>query len=97
MWKDEEAFSHFSRHVTFIIDGAQDRSHAGLALFPELLKSEFHSIRRTIESYSTAGTLEYAEYATACGLQFPIGNGRVVTLRVTTSSGEADYKLDRWD
>ncbi|KAK2807805.1 hypothetical protein FQN50_005348 [Emmonsiellopsis sp. PD_5] len=37
----------------FAIDGIQDNITKGLCLFPQNLKSEFHSVRATIEAYSS--------------------------------------------
>lgn len=92
-WHGDVA-SHYENRVTAILDGAyeQDSVHT-LGLFPEILKSDLHPVRSTIEAFSKNGTLEGRAEATACGLSGPAG----LTLRVTTANGIAIYKLDRWD
>ena len=76
-----------------ILEGAVDSSPTAAMIFPETLKSEFHSIRATIEAYSKAGTLGGAEQASACGLAV-----RGAALRVTLQAGTvASYTIDRWD
>lgn len=82
----------------FLLEGAQEtRKHAGLALFPETLRSELHEIRKTIEEFSRRGQLEGQEEASACGLRAGKGFAWAVLLKVTTADGMRRYKLDRWD
>lgn len=99
MWHDPDAFAHQHTGVIFIIDGAKDhRRGAGLALFPEILRSELHSVRSVIEAYSKTGELEGREEASACGVLMSKGTDWNGLLRVTTKTGQvAQYKLDRWD
>lgn len=97
MWQG--TFDHQGRAVFFILDGAKDSAHSGgLGLFPEILKSEFHGIRATLEAYSRRGTTEGCEESSACGLWFGSKNSGVkVTLRVKSAGQSLVYKLDRWD
>lgn len=90
---------HQGAAVFFILNGACDlrAKTCGLALFPEMLKSEFHPIRATIEAFSRNGVIEGAEYSTACGLFIPKGSPVNAELRVTTDAGIGNYKIDRWD
>ena len=82
--------------VIAIIAGARDTfNKAGLALFPETLKSELHGARATIEAHSNGGKLAGAEEATACGLAF--GAGSPAVLRVLTRGVWTAYHIDRWD
>lgn len=99
MWHDPDAFAHQHTGVIFIIDGAKDRRRgAGLALFPEILRSELHSVRSVIEAHSKTGELEGREEASACGVLMSKGTDWNGLLRVTTKTGQvAQYKLDRWD
>lgn len=99
MW-GSRPLTHHGEGVFLILDGARDSRGAGLALFPETLKSEFHEIRRTIESFSNNGALEGRAEAEACGFGLMKGESRdwAAFLRVTDrTGGVANYKLDRWD
>lgn len=80
-----------------ILEGAKDLAMNGLALFPEILKSDLHGICATIEAFSNSGKIEGAEDATACGLYFTSKQELNYIVRVTTDSGVQEYKLDRWD
>jgi hypothetical protein len=90
--------NHQGNGVNFLLKGAVDSRDGGLAIFPEILKSDFHSIRSTIEAFSNRGTLEGRESANACGVMFAAGGTWNCTLRVTNMLGvESAYRLDRWD
>jgi len=86
-----------SQGVTFILKGAQESRNAGLALFPEIMKSEFHSIRSVIEAYSNRGQIAGMTEGTACGILLDKGSNWNFLFRVTTAGQTVDYKLDRWD
>ena len=43
---------HHGAGVLFVLAGARESRQDGSALFPEILKSEFHGIRSVIEAYS---------------------------------------------
>lgn len=89
---------HQGAGVVFILEGAKEtRTDAGLALFPETLKTELHPIRSTIEAFSRAGKLEGAEEASACGIALMKGHNWNARFRVRTASATVEYKLDRWD
>lgn len=92
-------FSNQGKSVSFILEGAKDSSYktCGNALFPETLKSELREIRSTIESFSKNAIIEGYEEASACGIRLQSGEKLDATFRVTTSTGTAIYKLDRWD
>lgn len=82
----------------FVLEGAKDLNADGLALFPEILKSELHSIRSTIEQFSEKGTLQGVEDASACGIAITsAATASNLQLRVTTENGVALYSLDRLD
>lgn len=86
--------------VIFTLEGAKDLKHTGcgLALFPETLRSELHSIRATIEAYSKSKVLEGGDEATACGIRLQRGQHWGARFKVTTISGSVlKIKLDRWD
>jgi hypothetical protein len=89
--------THFSESVVAILKGARDSRTAGLCLFPEILKSDLHAVRATIEAYSNRGSLEGRDEASACGVIFgsqgPIG----ARLRMTTKDSVREILVDRWE
>ncbi|MES9681864.1 hypothetical protein ABWK22_02865 [Gottfriedia acidiceleris] len=97
MWYGD--YANQGKSVFFILDGARDKRsyNAGNALFPETLKSELREIRSTIEAYSKGETIHRYEDASACGVRLQAGSNWDATVRVTTKTGTAIYKLDRWD
>lgn len=98
MWTDPTKFAHQSQGVILLLDGARDTTHDGLSIFPEFLRSEFHSVRKTLEAFSKQGKVEGADEATACGLLLTKGVSWDALLRVTDEEGTvALYRLDRWD
>lgn len=98
MWSGVDRYRHLGAGVVFILDGARDSQEAGAAIFPEMLRSEFHPIRATIEAYSNSATLAGRDEASACGIALHKGGTWSARFRVTTASGiSTDYLLDRWD
>lgn len=94
----QPGFEFKGKSVIFVLEGCRDRRNSGLALFPEILKSEFHEIRATIEAYSDSHSLSGFEEASACGfVLFGSANSWSNTFRVTTGTGTTIYTLDRWD
>lgn len=88
-------FSHHEKGVLFLIEGARETRNAGSAIFPSLLKGEFHGFRSVVEGYSRVNNLEGLEQGSACGLLFS-GSNKVL-LRVTAGGQVGEYQLDRWD
>lgn len=90
---------HQGDGILFVLAGAKDtRKGAGLALFPEALRSEFHAVRATIEAFSMRGELSGREDASASGLGFRKGQPWNVDVRVSPRTGPATvYRIDRWD
>lgn len=83
--------------VIFILDGAADTRDSGNALFPEILKSEYHSIRSTIENYSKTAQVFGRENASACGVAIQSGSTCNEVFHVTSRGMRAIIKIDRWD
>jgi hypothetical protein len=82
--------------MMLIIEGAVDTSNSSMALFPEHLKGDLHSVWPTIEAFSAKGKLAGAEQASACGLR--IGPQCLErTVRVHDGKHWTAYKIDRWD
>ena len=83
-----------------MIEGARDSKNAGIALFPEIMRSEFHSIRTTIEAYSNSEKLEdNGTPYTVSGVIFDHKERWDCTLRVTdcNSTIPQEYFIDRWE
>jgi len=97
MWNSDK-FKHQGESVIFILHGAKDAFNQNLGLFPEILKSDFHSIRSTIESFSRHGSLDGFNKASACGIRLQNGVPFVdMIFKVTTKDSIIEYNLDRWD
>jgi hypothetical protein len=97
-WNQHELYKHFGLGVLFVLEGCRPRESPGLCLFPEGLKSELHSARKTIEAYSRANRLTGIEEASACGILLQPNSTQLFPhIRVTTGTHIAQYAIDRWD
>lgn len=98
LWRP--GFEHEGKSVFFILKDCKDHRYevSGIALFPEVLKSELREVRSTIEAYSRKAVLGGYDEASACGIRLQ-GNAKWwdYQFRVTTDVGTTVYKLDRWD
>jgi hypothetical protein len=94
-WQVPQKFKHHATQVFFAIKGCSDNRRAPLCLFPEILKSELHSVRSVIEAHSKSVTITPDATADATGLSF--SNGSPLTVRVQTAAGKATYTIDRVD
>ena len=89
---------HQGKGVLFLISDARETANAGAALFPEILKAEFHGIRSVIEAYSRGASIDGMGEPHAAGLMFtPDGRSWNATVRVWSAGRALDYRLDRWD
>jgi hypothetical protein len=97
MWYND--LPNQGKSIHFILDSAKDTQYknCGNGLFPEILKSELHEIRSTIEAYSKNAILDGYEEASACGIRLQNNVNWNALLRVTMDTGIFVYKLDRWD
>lgn len=95
-WRNGK-FPHHHESAIFLLEGARDSKKSGSGLFPEILKSELHSVRSTIEAYSQRAHVEGYEEASACGVSLSKGGSWDTTFRVKTDNATLYYKLDRWD
>jgi hypothetical protein len=90
--------SHFGESFMLLLAGAAETRSAGLALFPECLRSELHPVRSVIEAHSRTGSIEGLGQPMACGPIFGKGGGTWdCTLTVAADGHKRTYKLDRWD
>jgi hypothetical protein len=91
-------FEHQGNAAIFILEDAKDvRQGGSLCLFPEILKSEFHGVRATIEAYSKSKSITGVTEASACGIRLQKGATWDAIVRVVSRGITTDYKLDRWD
>lgn len=63
----------------------------------EVLSSELHEIRKTLEAYAKDAVAAGKDEAEACGLLVFKGGAIGHTFRVTSSGVRVRYTLDRWD
>lgn len=87
---------HQGKGVLFLLADARETRNAGAALFPEILKAEFHGIRSVIEAYSRGVSIEGMGEPHAAGLLLGSGSWNVA-VRVWSAGRALDYRLDRWD
>jgi hypothetical protein len=88
---------HQGNGVYLVLKGARDSRKSGLALFPEILKTEYREIRAAMEAYSRSRELAAVD-APACGFSLQKSGGSWDgVLRVTSRGARVIYKLDRWD
>ena len=98
MWGGEDDHAHQGKGVIAVLAGCRDERDAGIALFPEVLKSEYRAIRATIEAHSRGAKLAGRAEASACGLDLRAGRTWDQQVRVTDRRGaQTVYSLDRWD
>lgn len=96
MW--QPGHDHHGAGMLFAIEGARDSRESGVALFPELLRSEYRGIRATIEAFSASTSLSGREEAEVAGLAVRKGTPSSLRVRVTPSTGgSVVYLIDRWD
>lgn len=96
MWSGE--YPNQTTGVIFLLKGATESRNGGLALFPEILKSELREVRSVIEAHSRSAEIADMRYGNANGVGFDQGKtGFEYLLRVTSKGQTVDYKLDRWD
>jgi hemin uptake protein HemP len=96
-WNDEDENAHQGASVMFVLHGAKETRQSGNALFPEILRAEFHGIRSVLEAYSRNAKIDGMEEAHAAGVMFAKGQPWDIRLRVTQAGKLAEYRLDRWD
>ena len=88
---------HQGKGVLFLISGVRETRNPGAALFPEILKAEFHGVRSVLEAYSCGATIEGMGEPHAAGLMLTPGASWDATVRVWSAGRALDYRLDRWD
>ena len=96
-WSETRPCDHQGKGVILVLRGARDIGEPKVCLFPEILKSQFHKYRSTIEAYNKTERLEGPEDGTANGIMISAGGKGSYLVRVTTATGIAEYRIDRWD
>lgn len=81
MWNNE--CPHQGESVFFLLKNARDNNDPGLALFPSLIRSELHEVRKTIEAFSKNKKIERLTSGEAAGLRFS-DNSAPLELEVTS-------------
>lgn len=89
----------FADGVILHLASARDQRNRSAGLFPEILISELHPIRATMEAFSRANPAEGDDEATANGYMLSGGKRySMCRLRVTDKSGNTLLvTIDRWD
>lgn len=86
-----EAFK-FKRHgISFLfrLEGAKETSNRGLALFPSLMKREFHPVRSTVEAFSHGGKVKYpGDEETVAGFSVKKDGSLDIEVGVMTRTGQ---------
>lgn len=97
-WHCRKILNH-ANYALMLLDCCMDSRDSGLAIFPEILKSELHGVRSVIEAHSQRGKLGGREHASACGIAVASDNNPYpVTIRVKDAVGNSfQYTIDRWD
>lgn len=98
LWGDDP-MPHLGEGMVLVLDGARDhREDQGIALFPEFLRQELHSVRATIEAYSRSAKMQGRDEGSANGYDIRKGRQKIGrTIRVMTAGRWTRYMLDRWD
>lgn len=96
-WYHPELQKHVEPSAFFVLEGCVDTKYdKGGLFFPESLRSEFHSIRSSMEAFSKEGSIEGKTEGTANGLAFTRREYPIV-VQVKSASGLDTYRINRWE
>lgn len=91
----EKPLTQFGTHVFFLLDDCKDLSEGkGRGFFNEMLKSELHEVRKTLEAFTASTPIEGSDIASACGVGFNSDSEWNLLIKV---NGNRIIKIDRWD
>lgn len=85
--------SNHDQRKIFLLEGAKDMRKPTACLFPEILKSELHSVRSVIEAHSKSQPASGTQFQSACGVT--LGDGAPLRVRATLPGAITTYILDR--
>ncbi len=96
-WDKDPVWASFGNGALFVLKDCQDQHNQSLALFPECLRGDLHSVRATIEAYSKSKKLEALRPTVqhAAGLRF--NDNSPIDLQVCIGDTLMYYTLDRWE
>jgi hypothetical protein len=98
MWDPDREYPQHGVGVLFIVENCRDVYYQRSAgLFPELLRSEYHAVRSTIEAYSRNAVIDGKHVASACGICMGGNDAADIHLVVTSNGIKSTYRIDRWD
>ncbi len=91
--------ANFPQLALFALKGAREQRNAGSAIFPEMLKSELHEVRSTIEAHSEKTNIEYVspQLHTVSGPGAQPGMKSELQIKVTSQLGVTQLVIDRWE
>lgn len=95
MWHG--GYEHQGAGILFVLVGARESQQAGAAIFPEILKAEFHGIRAVIEAHSRSASIAGMQDPHVAGVMLKKGSSWNALLRVYSAGAWLTYRLDRWD
>lgn len=100
MWNEKVDHGNHGKGAILLLEGCKEsRFTGGVALFPEVLKAEYHAVRKTIEAFSRSAVFEGVDDGpAACGLDLRAGRTWDQRVHVIDVHGmRTTYNLDRWD
>ncbi|MCK9355590.1 MAG: hypothetical protein M0R22_00345 [Dehalococcoidia bacterium] len=101
MWNPDVYHVGQGKGAVLLLEGCRESTFTGgIALFPEVLKSAYHAVRKTIEAFSRGAQLQGREEMSACGLDLRAGEPHPWNQRVHVIDEHGTrtaYSLDRWD
>jgi hypothetical protein len=101
MWGGQK-HAHMKEQLLFVLPGAYDVSavdhgQVGSAVFPQLLKPEFHEYSAVINQFSNTAAFEATTKEQVAGLAITRSATEQRLLRVTTELGQREVLIDRWE
>jgi hypothetical protein len=101
MWANGTGNPNHVAGVMLVIDGCRDvKYERGAGFFPEILRSELHEIRATLEAHTKRTAIEGADGPMAAGPAWQRLGGNSwqgFHVRVTRDGIRSEYRVDRWD
>lgn len=96
-WYEPDKFKNHAAFALLVLEGARDLRNPGMCLFPEILKSELHGVRATLEAYSRTGAPDTpATGRPVAGIQISDAV-RAERVRVLAAGVTTEYMIDRFE